>query len=241
MSPTKNTIINNAVGNEIVRRESSSYNNTSPCRFSKPAKLDKSWGSASDCRNRLSWCTTRLPRPSFRIFEHQETAARCFAASNSRPSTDNSYQSVDIGTGRRVERCCSRNTSHTAKRNTTRSILARSGFYKAPNVGAYPPVKRGCSLPRLLCSRCPLCFSPYGVSCCLWWAWVAVAGVAVSCSWRCSCTGWRGFRCPTKTMARPFRSWVVDQRLCSTIPVERSEFVELVSWIFGIFYGGLRF
>lgn len=183
-----------------------------------------------DCRNRLSWCTTRLPLPSFRIFEHQGTAARCFEASNSRPSTDNSYrqQPVDIGTGRRAEHCCSLNTSHTGRKNTMRSIPARSGFCKAPNVGAYPPVKRGCSPQRSLYSRCRLCSSPCGVSCCLWWVWAAVAGVVVSCSWRCSCTGWRGFRCPTKTMARPFRSSVVDQTLCSTIPVEnRSE----LNWI----------
>lgn len=115
-----------------------------------------------------------------------------------------------------------------------RSIPARSGFCKAPNVGAYPPVKRGCSPQRSLYSRCRLCSSPYGVSCCLWWVWVAVAGVAVSCSWRCSCTGWRGFRCPTKTMARPFRSSVVDQTLCSTIPVE--DWIELVSWTWVEFF-----
>lgn len=47
--------------------------------------------------------------------------------------------------------------------------------------------------------------------------------MAVNCSGRCSCTGWRGCRCPTTTTATLSRFSDVDRRLCSAIPVVGKE------------------
>lgn len=167
------------------------------------------------------WCRTKLPRPGCRISAPLGRVVRCSAASNNHPSIDNNSLSVDTGTGRRIKRCCIPSTSCTAKESTRMDILVRSGFGKAPNVGAYPPVRRACSQPRWLCSRCRRCFSRDDASCCLLSVVAVIEAGAVNCCGRCSCTGLPNFRYPTRRRAMLFRFWVVNRTLDSTIPAER--------------------
>lgn len=120
--------------------------------------------------------------------------------------------------------CYIRNMSHTVKESTTRrSTLAHLSFDKAPNAGAYPPVKRGCSQLRLLCNRCHRCFLLADAFCCPLMVSVVIAVEAESCCERCSYTGLPGFLCPMMMMAKLFHSLVADRMLGSTIdPCEKT-------------------
>lgn len=187
----------------------------------RPTKPGKSWDWTwrSPPRRLLPWRSTwtTLLRLGCRISAHPGTAARNSAASNSRPAVAGNNcrrtaaDTADTADRRQLGRCCSPSTSRTARKSTTRrSSRAHSGCDKAPNGGAYPPVRPGCSPRPCLCTRCRRYSSRDGAayhrqpsS-----AAAAVAAVAANCCARCcSCTGtgWRGFRCPRTTTAMPSR------------------------------------
>lgn len=153
------------------------------------------------------------PRPGCRISAHPGKGARSSAASSSRPAAGDSncrrIAADTAGTDRPTERCCSQNTSRTGTTSTRRrSNRVRWDCGKAPNDGAYPPVRPGCWPRPNLCTRCRRCSSPAdavyrrrSTS-----AAAEAAAAAASCCGRCcSCTGWRGSRCPRTMTVTPSR------------------------------------
>lgn len=158
---------------------------------------------------------TMLLRPDCRISAPPGKEVRNSAASNSRPAADSNCRRTaadTVGTDHRsATRCCSRNTSHTETRSTKRrSNRVRSDCGKAPNVGAYPPVRPGCWPQPSLCTRCHRCSSPVDAvyRCRSTSAAAEAAAVAVSCCGHCcSCIGigWRGSQCLRTTTVTPSR------------------------------------
>jgi len=155
-------------------------------------------------------------RPDCRISAHLGMGVRNSAASSNRPAVaDNNCRRTAVdtaGTDRRpLERCCSLSMSRTGTTSTRRrSNRVRSDCGKAPNDGAYPPVRPG-YWPRLsLCTRCRRCSLPADAvyRCRLTSVAAEAAAAAASCCERCcSCIGigWRGSRCPrmmTVTLSR---------------------------------------
>lgn len=165
------------------------------------------------------WNTTTPPRPDCRISAHPGREVPSSAASNSHPVAAGSschrriVADTTVGTDRcSSARCCSPNTSRTETTSTRRrSSRARSDCGKAPNDGAYPPVRRECSPRPSSCTRCRLCSSRDDAVCRFRRsssAAVEVAAVVANCCARCCSyigTDWRGCRCPKTTTATPSR------------------------------------